>query len=265
MPDLDADAVLARLDAERDAIHLVVADTVDSTNERLLCLAAEGAPTGFCLAALTQTAGRGRRGRRWLSDSSGSLTFSLLWRFEHHSARQLSGLSLAVALALARALEKLGVDGIALKWPNDLLRQGRKIAGILVELVDPVEGDVGAVIGIGLNVRLDDTLSDALPTPAHDLRDARGQTPERSEVLAALLRELLPILRQFAMTGFPPFRAEWLTRSAHQERRIRLALSNHQVETGICVGLSSDGALLLKQGDRITHFLTGDVSLRLNE
>ncbi len=263
MSDLDPDAVLARLGPERSAVRLVVAESVDSTNERLIRLVAEGTPGGYCLVALNQTAGRGRRGRRWLSDSSGSLTFSLLWRFDRKSAQQLSGLTLVVALAVCRALESLGIDGLALKWPNDLLRHGRKVAGILVELAETSGDDISAVIGIGLNVSLDDALSDNLPNPAFDLRDAQGHTPARGDVLAAILLDLFPALRQFAKEGFPPFQAEWLARSAHHERRIRLALPNHKVEIGICVGLTREGALLLRQGERVTPFLTGDVSLRL--
>lgn len=263
-PDLNADAVRSGLGPEKDALHLVIAETVDSTNERLLHLAAEGASSGYCLVALTQTAGRGRQGNRWLSDSNGSLTFSLLWRFDHRTLRQLGGLPLAVSLALARGLDDMEVDGLALKWPNDLLRHGRKIAGILVETAEAATSGAAAIIGIGLNVRLDDPLADSLPNPAYDLRDKQGHTPCRSDVLAAVLRHLPSVLRQFDAEGFLPFQAEWLSRSAHRERAIRLTLPNRRVETGICVGLTGEGALLLKQADRITPFLAGDVSLRLN-
>ncbi|MDE1942952.1 MAG: biotin--[acetyl-CoA-carboxylase] ligase [Betaproteobacteria bacterium] len=262
--DLDADAVLSALDAEKDAVHLVVVDSVDSTNERLLKLAGGGAASGYCLVSLNQTAGRGRQGSRWLSDSTGSLTFSLLWRFSHRTTHQLSGLPLAVSIALVRALDQAGVDGLALKWPNDLQRHGRKIAGILVELAEGTAQGATAVIGIGLNVKLDEPLADSLPNPAFDLRDELGHTPRRNEVLAAVLRHLLPVLRQFDAEGFAPFQEEWLSRSAHRERTIRLTLPNNRVEIGLCAGLTADGALLLKQGERITPFLAGDVSLRLN-
>ncbi|MDE2353406.1 MAG: biotin--[acetyl-CoA-carboxylase] ligase [Betaproteobacteria bacterium] len=264
LPDLNEDAVRAGLGPEKETLHLVIAETVDSTNERLLHLAAEGMPGGYCLVALTQTAGRGRQGNRWLSDSHGSLTFSLLWRFDHRTLPQLSGLSLAVSLALARGLDDIGIDGLALKWPNDLQRHGRKIAGILVETAETAATGAAAVIGIGLNVRLDDLLADSLPNPAYDLRDEQGRTPCRSDVLAAILRHLPPVLRQFDAEGFIPFQAEWLSRSAHRERTIRITLPDRRVETGVCAGLTGEGALLLKQGERITPFLAGDVSLRLN-
>ncbi|MEK7738086.1 MAG: biotin--[acetyl-CoA-carboxylase] ligase, partial [Pseudomonadota bacterium] len=103
----------------------------DSTNSRLLSLAETGAAAGSVLATERQTGGRGRRGRSWLSASGDSLTFSLLWRFQPN--RSLSGLSLAVGVAVARALEALGVRGITLKWPNDVLLNGRKLAGVLIE------------------------------------------------------------------------------------------------------------------------------------
>ncbi len=262
MPALEPEHIQRLLGPEGQFVQLVMVDRIDSTNQHLLMLADQGAPNGYCLVAQHQVAGRGRQGRSWLSDGDGSLTFSLLWRFQG-DASQLAGLPLVVSLAVAQALEHLNVDGLALKWPNDLLRHGRKIAGILVEISDALDGSVGAVIGIGLNVVLEEALSDLLQNPATDLRNAEGQAPARDTVLATILRTLIPHLQQFSKTGFQPFQAQWLALCAHRDRTIRLTLPNRRIEVGECVGLSDNGALLLRQRGEIVRYHAGDVSLRL--
>lgn len=262
MPALHPDRLLQLLGPEGQCLQLAMVDSIDSTNQHLLMLADQGAPSGYCLVAQNQLAGRGRQGRSWLSDGEGSLTFSLLWRFGG-DASGLAGLPLMVSLAVAQALERLPVDGLSLKWPNDLLRHGRKIAGVLVEISDANDGAVGAVIGIGLNIVLEDALSDRLPNPATDLRNAEGEAPARDAVLAAILKALIPSLQKFSAAGFAPFKAEWMARCAHRDRMIRLTLPNRRVEVGECIDLSDDGALLLRQNGAITHFHAGDISLRL--
>ena len=125
---LDAAAIQARLAAEGSRVRLQVVDQVDSTSTRLLELAAAGEASGTCLAAEWQSAGRGRRGRQWISTLGGSLTFSLLWRFER-GAGHLAGLSLAAGVAVARALAECGVERAQVKWPNDVVSDLRKLAG----------------------------------------------------------------------------------------------------------------------------------------
>lgn len=255
------EAILGPPGTRNPVLSLEVVEETDSTNLRLLEQAREGAPHGKCLLALRQTAGRGRQGRQWLSDEEGSLTFSLLWFFAKPAA-QLSGLPLVVTLALIRALEPAGVDGLALKWPNDLLRHGRKVAGVLVELARTPRGETAAVIGIGLNVELKDALADQISIPATDLRDARGYAPSRPALLSAILGQLAPLLPAFSETGFAPFMQEYWERSALRGRRVRLILPSQQVETGECAGISDDGALLLDQHGRLSTFHGGEISLR---
>jgi BirA family biotin operon repressor/biotin-[acetyl-CoA-carboxylase] ligase len=276
---LNCARMLSLLGSDAADIQLQLVESIDSTNQHLLMLADQGAQNGLCLVAQQQTAGRGRQGRHWLSSADGSLTFSLLWRFKGGAA-QLSGLSLAVSLGVARALETLQVEGVTLKWPNDLLRHGRKIAGVLVEISDGADGTVGAVIGIGLNVVLNEVLSDRLQNPATDLRSAaflgvrpqarsdpsRGPNtgaPEREAVFASIVHELLPLLRQFAVSGFDPLKNEWMSRSIHQHRMIRLTHPDGRTSAGEVAGVDQDGALLLKQGSTIQRFLSGEVSLRV--
>jgi BirA family biotin operon repressor/biotin-[acetyl-CoA-carboxylase] ligase len=229
-----------------------------STNAVLLERAAAGAPTGTTLVAGTQTAGRGRQGRTWLSSPGDSLTFSLLWRFASGAAP--IGLPLAVGVAVARALDKFGIRDTALKWPNDVLKGGRKLAGILVELVPGTPH--AAVIGIGLNQRLPADIPDELRARSAAL-DA---DIEPHVLLAALLIELRIVLEQFADGGFAVFRDDWLARNAHADLPIRLLSDFAPPRGGICRGVAADGALLLETGDgntgRIERVLAGEVSLR---
>ena len=175
---LDLVLLKSRLGLLAGRFDVDAVDTCDSTSSELLRRAEQGAPAGAVVVADRQTAGRGRRGRTWLSVPGESLTFSLLWRFACPSGG-LAGLSLAVGVALAQGLEALGAGGICLKWPNDvLLRCGddfAKLAGVLVELASDAQG-TQAVIGIGLNLR--PPRAD-LPQPAAGLDQALASQPDR--------------------------------------------------------------------------------------
>lgn len=237
-------------------------DACDSTSSELLRRADAGAPSGTVVVADCQTAGRGRRGRTWLSRAEDSLTFSLLWRFSG-TAAQLAGLSLAVGVAVAEALESLGVQGLGLKWPNDVLLTRddgyAKLAGVLVELSSDRRG-TQAVIGIGLNLRAP---AEALPQPAAGLADALSVVPERHALLAALLQSLAGVLDRFAAGGFAALQSAWQRRHAWQNRPVRLTEDGAVEGEGVCLGADSDGALLVETPVCIKRFLSGDVSLRL--
>jgi len=233
----------------------------DSTNSELYRRAEQGAPAGTVLVADRQSAGRGRRGRTWLSSPAGSLTFSLLWRFDGPPGR-LAGLSLAVGLALARALERLGARGVGLKWPNDVLlaRAGdfAKLAGVLVELASDRRG-TQAVIGIGLNLLPPD---EALVQPAAGLAQAMTQLPDRHVVFAAILGELAGVLDAFAVDGFGGLKSEWQSRDAWAGRAVQLLEDGGALAAGICRGADDDGALLLECSAGLRRIFSGDVSLR---
>lgn len=229
----------------------------DSTNAVLLGRAQAGAPSGTVVVAEEQTAGRGRRGRTWFASPGDSLTFSLLWRFA--PGRAPAGLSLAVGVAVARALEGIGADETALKWPNDILMQGRKLGGILVELVaDPPHA---AIIGIGINLRLPEGMPEDVRAASAAI-GAAGAEVDADGVLAALLGELLATLETFAAGGFAAIRAEWTARHAFQDARVRLSTDFAPPREGICRGVDTDGALLLETGGRVERILSGEVSLR---
>jgi len=258
---LDAAAVRAQLGAQARRFELHVLDACASTSTLLLERARGGAPSGSVIACELQSAGRGRRGNSWASGLGGALTFSMLWRFAQNAAG-LSGLSLAVGVAVARALESLGIGGVQLKWPNDLLHAGRKLGGILIELQGTAAGPSAAVIGIGLNVRLCAGVRDAIAQPVTDLGELAQQPPQRNRLLAATLIELAPVLEQFAQHGFAPLRAEWTSRHAHQGRPVTLSSGSGSAVTGRATGVAEDGALLLETARGLERFVSGELSLR---
>ena len=205
---LDADLIRAGLGPARDALHIEILDCAASSNALLLQRAAQGADSGSVLAVEWQSAGRGRLGRTWHSGLGDALTFSLLWRFESGLAA-LSGLSLAVGVAMMRTLAELGVPGAGLKWPNDVLLNGGKLAGILLEAQGDMLGPSAVVIGIGLNLSVPEALRERIGQPVSDLASLDMPLPERNHVLAVSLKNLVAVLREFAERGFAPLRAEW--------------------------------------------------------
>ncbi|HYG13764.1 MAG TPA: biotin--[acetyl-CoA-carboxylase] ligase, partial [Methylophilaceae bacterium] len=166
---LEHDSVLAAIGEQGSWFNLELHDHLESTNSYLMKQASNGCGHATCVAASLQTKGRGRRGRAWQSGLGASLTFSLLWRFQAGAAA-LSGLSLAVGVALIRALHAAGVKDARLKWPNDVLVNQHKLAGILIELQGDMEGPSAAVIGIGLNLRLPEHVKRHIDQAATDLQ-----------------------------------------------------------------------------------------------
>jgi BirA family biotin operon repressor/biotin-[acetyl-CoA-carboxylase] ligase len=258
---LERPAVERHLGAHAGRFALDFRETVDSTNTVVLQLAAAGAPGGTAVAAEWQSGGRGRLGRAWHAGLGEALTFSLLWRCPRGAAA-LSGLSLAVGVALARALAAAGAPDAVLKWPNDVLWSGRKLCGILIELAGDALGPTAAAIGIGINVRLSGATRARISQPAADLEEACGDAPDRNRLLAGVLIELDRALEGFARDGFAPVRAEWQRRHAHQDRRVTLALPGGARLTGRARGVAEDGALLLETRAGTRPYHSGEISLR---
>lgn len=237
-----------------------VLDECPSTSTLLLERAHNGAAHASVLVCERQTAGRGRRGAEWISALGGSLTFSLLWRFRR-AASELPGLSLAVAVGAARAIEALGFGPVLLKWPNDLLFADAKLGGILIETGGDPAGPCVAVIGLGLNVRLSEAARTAIAVPAAHL--AHCETPpSRTILLVRLLEQLAEVLETFENAGFAALREDWLQRHAWQGRRVALKVADRQVAEGEAVGIAEDGALLLRSERGLEHFHAGELSLR---
>ena len=245
--------------APRFSLELLA--SVDSTSTLLLERAARGAGSGTVVAAEWQSGGRGRFARAWHAAVGGGLMFSLLWRFER-GAGALSGLSLATGVAVARSLEALGARSIALKWPNDLLWGGRKLAGILIELQGDALGPTAAVIGVGVNVHLSERDRDRIGQPAADLESACGAAPDRNLALARVLAELYRVLEAFGRDGFAPLRGEWERRHAYRDALVTLLVPGGASATGRARGVGEDGALLLETGAGIERHHSGEITLR---
>jgi BirA family biotin operon repressor/biotin-[acetyl-CoA-carboxylase] ligase len=261
-PFLDREAIVAALGVAAPRLKIEVADTVDSTSTELLRRAARQSVDRRVLVAEWQTAGRGRRGRGWTAVAGGSLTFSLGWRFEQ-GAGFLAGLSLAVGVALGRALDAAGFRDIQLKWPNDLVHRHAKIGGILIEISGDALGPTLAIIGVGLNVRLPSTARRDIAQPVTDLAAIdRERALDRNRLLAFVLAELSAVLERYGRDGFAPFVAEWQRRHALQKKPVRVLLPDGSVAAGDVVGVDASGALVLDQRGRRVRFVSGEVSLR---
>jgi BirA family biotin operon repressor/biotin-[acetyl-CoA-carboxylase] ligase len=258
---LDAHAIAERLAGRTGHVNLHVLDEVDSTSTHLAALAQAGAPSGTCVVAEWQKAGRGRRGRAWHSGLGASLTFSLLWRFERGPG-QLAGLSLAVAVAMARALERAGVAGVGVKWPNDLVCDWKKLAGILVETSGEISGPTAAVIGVGVNYRLGEALEKRIDQPAIDVASAAAAIPSRNALLADLVGELVAVLEQFEREGFAAFRDEWRARHAYAGRRVSVLSGNEPPREAEIVDVAEDGALVVTAGASTERLTSAEISLR---
>lgn len=260
---LDAAGILAQLDpAVRERIGPIeVLVGTDSTNTRLAQQARLGLPAGAACLAECQTAGRGRLGRQWVSPYAANLYLSVLWRFALPPGR-LAGLSLAVGIAVARALERLGVVGLGLKWPNDVLWGGRKLGGVLLEFGGESEGLSHVVIGVGLNVAMPETAGGDIDQPWTDLATVLGRVAVSRNRLAALaLSEIAAACAAFAESALASFRTDWQRWDAVAGRPVRLVWPGHVVE-GIARGIADEGELQLDTAEGRHCYAIGELSLR---
>lgn len=257
---LERDRVAWHLGPRADRFRIEIHDSIASTSSVLMDEALQGAPSRTVVVAEHQAEGRGRAGRPWHAGLGGCLLFSLLWRFDRGVAG-LSGLSLAVGLGLVRALREAGAP-VMMKWPNDVLYDYLKLAGILVELHGDALGPAAVVIGIGINTRLPPGVRDRIDQPVTDLASACGRAPDRSRLLARCLVELDDVLGRFDREGFAGLRDEWTACHAYQGRHVRLLLPDRTAVEGEVRGVDPDGTLVLATpaGDR--RFPSGEISLR---
>lgn len=238
---------------------LQVESSLDSTNSALQRFPAE---QQHCTAILAeqQEAGRGRRGKHWHSPFGRNLYLSLGWRFERPPA-ELGCLSLLTALSAARALSRAGLNGHGIKWPNDILLDGRKLCGCLVEVQGDVREHCHAVLGVGINVHMPASVSKVeIDQPWTDM-ESHSAACSRNTLAALLLEEMINHLSLFADQGFEPFRNDWRKNDLLTGRTVE-ALTGNVTVRGMVSGIDENGALLLDTGNDMLVLHSAEVSLR---
>ncbi len=242
-------------------LKLEVHDHLDSTNTYLMKKLSAGLTHASCVATNLQTNGRGRRGRSWQAGLGASLTFSVLWRFQC-GATGLSGLSLAVGIAMIRALHEFGVTDAKLKWPNDVLIGREKLAGILIELQCDMEGPSVAVIGVGVNLNLPNSIKQQIDQPATDLASVTQTPINPNALLGSLLKHLTDVLSTFEQRGFASVRDEWTQHHAYHHQQVKMLHPDGSETVGTVVNVAEDGNLLVNTPAGERRFSSGEISLR---
>lgn len=259
---------LVFLSAEDIALHtpslawpVHISDSIDSTNAEALRLVDAGCAAPFLVLAEQQTAGRGRRGRKWVSPFAQNVYYSLVLRIEA-GLRQLEGLSLVVGLAVMQALRESGVRGAGLKWPNDVLVGQKKIAGILLELVGDPADICHVVLGIGINVNMQ--RADEVDQQWTSVQLETGFPVDRNALVAQLGLQLQGYLDQHRKGGFVALQEEWEQNHAWQGRPVSLIAGVNQVD-GVVLGVDRQGALRLDVDGVEKIYSGGELSLRLRD
>ncbi|MBL0458779.1 bifunctional biotin--[acetyl-CoA-carboxylase] ligase/biotin operon repressor BirA [Aeromonas enteropelogenes] len=232
---------------------------IDSTNQFLLERVNQ-ARAGECCLAECQTAGRGRRGKPWISPFGCQLILSMYWRLEQGMAAAM-GLSLAVGVAVVEALESLGYQGVELKWPNDLYYQGRKLAGILVEMSGSAGASCHLVIGVGLNLAMPAREGERIDQAWAELRHINPELVDRNQLAARVIEHLQTAMQTFEQSGLGSFVDAWNRLDHFAGRPVRLLMGDEEVR-GIARGIDDRGALRLETEEGIKFYLGGEISLR---
>lgn len=247
---LDATAICAELDSVIPQLtQLEILQSVDSTNRYLSDQS--HLPSGTAVFSEQQTAGKGRLGRTWISPFGCNIYLSLLWQFP--IGTDLSGLSLAVGVAVIQALENYGLSHIGLKWPNDIVYAQRKLGGILVEIK---AGKL--IIGIGLNVQMPNMLETDITQPWIDIRTISQQTPKRNRLAGLVLRELLLMLPIFQIKGLPPFYQEWPRMDVLYGQEVNIQ-TTQGMQQGIAQGIDVKGNLKILINGELKSFHSGEI------
>ncbi|WP_017779317.1 bifunctional biotin--[acetyl-CoA-carboxylase] ligase/biotin operon repressor BirA [Aeromonas dhakensis] len=232
---------------------------IDSTNQYLLERVNQLQSGESCLAEC-QTAGRGRRGKPWVSPFGCQLILSMYWRLEQGMAAAM-GLSLAVGVAVVQALESLGYPGVELKWPNDLYYQGRKLAGILVEMSGSAGASCHLVIGVGLNLAMPRQQGEKIDQAWSELRHIQPELVDRNQLAASVLLHLQQAMQTFEQTGLASFVEAWNRLDHFAGRPVRLLMGEQEIR-GVARGIDDRGALRLETEEGIKFYLGGEISLR---
>ncbi len=241
--------------------NIAVLPVIDSTNQYLLDRLDELHSGDACVAEYQQ-AGRGRRGRKWVSPFGSNLYISMYWRLEQGPAAAI-GLSLVIGIVMAEVLRDLGADQVRVKWPNDLYLQDRKLAGILVELTGKTGDAAQIVIGAGVNLMMRKAQAEDISQSWINLQEA-GVRIDRNMLAARLVTELRTALQCFEQEGLSPFLSRWETLDNFINRPVKLIIGEKEI-IGISRGIDAQGALLLEQDGIIKPWVGGEISLRSAE
>ncbi|MET0025597.1 MAG: bifunctional biotin--[acetyl-CoA-carboxylase] ligase/biotin operon repressor BirA [Sedimenticola sp.] len=242
--------------------RLEIHDQIDSTNSYLMEKQAEkDSASGHVCIAEQQTSGRGRRGREWVSPYGSNIYLSIGWHYGLGLA-DLSGLSLAAGIAVARSLEAVGIEEVGLKWPNDVLWQDRKLAGLLLEVSGEHTGPSRVVMGLGLNTRMSEVQGKEIDQPWIDLASLPGGSGvSRNRLISTLLENLLSTLSRFEYDGLDPEIEEWRRLDLYHGKPVALQMGKRRIE-GVHKGIDAAGALLLESEGQTRPYHGGEVSLR---
>lgn len=250
--------------ASRDLLEsLEVEWSLESTNTRLLECLPPAAGTASVVLAEHQTGGRGRRGRTWIAPPGGTICLSVGWQFAD-MPDDLSALSLVVGVCTLEALRSVGVSGLGLKWPNDVVSAQGKLGGILIEMRAESAGPVHVVVGVGLNVMLDDAARAAVRdsgNTADEICAHCSPAPDRNAIVAALLERLLPALARFPADGFTPWLARWHECDLLTGREVAIDNAGESLR-GVARGVDAHGALLVESPAGVRRFISGEVTVR---
>lgn len=239
---------------------LEIHDQIDSTNRYLVERSQHNALSGSVCFAEHQTAGKGRRGRQWVSPYGSNIYLSILWRFQQGPAA-ISGLSLAIGVAVIRALKQHQINDVGLKWPNDIYSQGKKLGGILVEVSGETDGPCSAVIGLGLNLFVPEMEAQSITQAWTDLSKITGQNRlSRNKLAGILLNHLLPVIAEYEGVGIQAHLDEWRSYDCLTGKPATLFIGQQQFE-GIVQGIDDNGMLLIERPDgKVQTFASGEVS-----
>lgn len=262
---LEHEQILSHLDdALKEEFLLEVFPQLDSTNRYLMQRIYElpASKSRICLSDY-QTAGRGRRGRQWISPFGSNIYFSQLWRFGK-GIGAIEGLSLVVALALCEMLQELGIEGVGIKWPNDIYFNQRKLAGILLEMSGEASGSCNVVIGIGINVNMSRLTQLDIDQPWIDLAEIFRGPVSRNLVAARLIETMQKYLSEFDDAGFTAFQSRWRQFDLLHDQNVEIR-EIQGTRQGVARGIDDSGALLIENAKGLERVLSGDVSIRFSE
>ena len=231
-------------------------DVTESTNLELM-EEKDNLVTGDALVAEIQTQGRSLRGTTWLSSVGTSIMLSMAFKFPN--LQHLLGFSLVVGVACVTALEQLGVEGVQLKWPNDVVGDGKKLAGILIESVPTANDEVFAIVGVGLNVHHSETIDEQIDRP-YTCLEAMGHNFTRNEVCINLINEIKYAANTFRREGLAPFIDPWLRHDCLLGRQVEVEISAHRRVIGRVTGVNNLGELILESNSGRTALRSGHIT-----